>query len=666
MNRKEIVDKHSPIIRTIQPRAPLSIGNGDFGMSVDFTGLQSFHNAYIAPLSTQSNWGWHATGGDHSYTLDDVQMQAYQGAPYPLFSEGEDEAYHWLRQNPHRLQLGQVGFRFYDANGEPISSEKIKPVSQQLLLWEGIIVSEFSVDGEVVKVETCCDPKQDIIAVSVKTAAMKSGQFAIELAFPSPNVTDLKWEQTLKLNWQKEGHKTAISLHENNMAVFNRKLDDTNYFVQWNWNKGELKQEEDHTYSLIPNTEVCHFTLSFAENKTVSKSVEEVFTTSRTYWEEFWLDGGFLSFQGSIDPRKEELERRVVLSQYLLAIHSGGSVPPQETGFMYNSWFGKFHLEMHWWHASHFPLWGRASILEKSMDWYLEILPEAYKLAHSQGYEGARWPKMVAREGDQTPSPIAPGLIWQQPHPISLLELCYQDNKNPLFLEKYQEIVFSSAEFMASFARYDQEQDVYHLGPGLIPAQENHLMEDSINPPYELEYWHYGLTVAIEWCVRLGKEVPDKWRKVKEKLAKPNVMDEVYLAHQNCLNTYTEKNHDHPSMVASLGVLPGVLIDKDVMLNTLYKVKEEWKWETAWGWDFPMCAMTAARIGELELAVDFLLMEQDKNTYLINGHNYQHDALTAYLPGNGGLLTAVAMMATKWGFPDNWKVECQGIKGLMK
>ncbi|GAE93428.1 hypothetical protein JCM21714_2511 [Gracilibacillus boraciitolerans JCM 21714] len=109
-------------------------------------------------------------------------------------------------------------------------------------------------------------------------------------------------------------------------------------------------------------------------------------------------------------------------------------------------------------------------------------------------------------------------------------------------------------------------------------------------------------------------------------------------------------------------MLSGELIDKDVMLQTLHKVKEEWKWETAWGgWDFPMCAMTAARLGELELAVDFLLMEQGKNTYLINGHNYQHDALTAYLPGNGGLLTAVAMMATKWGgFPEEWEVEYEG------
>ena len=34
-------------------------------------------------------------------------------------------------------------------------------------------------------------------------------------------------------------------------------------------------------------------------------------------------------------------------------------MPPQETGLTCNSWYGKFHLEMHYWHAAHFASWGR-------------------------------------------------------------------------------------------------------------------------------------------------------------------------------------------------------------------------------------------------------------------------------------------------------------------
>ena len=334
---------------------------------------------------------------------------------------------------------------------------------------------------------------------------------------------------------------------------------------------------------------------------------------------------------------------------------------------MYNSWFGKFHLEMHWWHGAHFPMWNRTSILEKSLPWYKEIFPKAKELAQSQGYVGVRWPKMTAIEGDQTPSPIAPGLIWQQPHPIALLEYCYQMKLDKQFLETYKEIVFETAHFMADFARYDEEKDVYHLGPNLIPSQENHKMEEAVDPPYELEYWYQGLMIAKEWAERLGEEVPENWLTVANKLAKPVVENGVYLAHANCPQTYTEKNHDHPSMAAALGMLPGKLIDKDTMLQTLHKIRDTWRWNTAWGWDFPMCAMSAARLGELELAVDFLMMEEVKNTYLPNGHNYQHAALTAYLPGNGGLLTAVAMMASKWGFPKNgqWKVQVENIHPLL-
>ena len=44
------------------------------------------------------------------------------------------------------------------------------------------------------------------------------------------------------------------------------------------------------------------------------------------------------------------------------------------------------------------------------------------------------------------------------------------------------------------------------------------------------------------------------------------------------------------------------------------------------------------------------LMDKPKNTFAVNGHNSQADRedLPLYLPGNGGLLLAVAMMAAGW------------------
>ena len=145
----------------------------------------------------------------------------------------------------------------------------------------------------------------------------------------------------------------------------------------------------------------------------------------------------------------------MVLSQYLTAIQCAGSLPPQETGLTCNSWYGKYHLEMHWWHAAHFPMWNRAALLERSLGWYSAILPSAREKAKQQGYTGARWPKMTAPDGRSSPSPVGEMLIWQQPHPIAMAELCYAAHPDRATLERYRDVVMESAEFMASFAYYE-------------------------------------------------------------------------------------------------------------------------------------------------------------------------------------------------------------------
>jgi hypothetical protein len=110
------------------------------------------------------------------------------------------------------------------------------------------------------------------------------------------------------------------------------------------------------------------------------------------------------------------------------------------------------------------------------------------------------------------------------------------------------------------------------------------------------------------------------------------------------------------------------------MRRTLRRVMERWQWAETWGWDYPLVAMTATRLGEPELAIDALLMETVKNRYHPNGHNYQRPGLTIYLPGNGGLLSATAMMAAGWdgaptrdapGFPRaRWTVRSERLRGL--
>ncbi|WP_100407905.1 glycoside hydrolase family 65 [Bacillus solitudinis] len=683
MNRKDIVSRHNPTITKIESLSPLSIGNGEFGFSFDFTGLQTFPEMYKTPFGTQTNWGWHYTGGPDVYSKQDIAYQSFETygrkVDYPMKPEDKETAYHWLRQNPHRLQLGRISFRFLNKDGESVDLNDITEMSQEMDLWTGIVESNFVVEGVSVQVRTACHPEHDIIAVKVLSRLIEEKRLQVFTLFPAPDVTHNNWAKATHPSWEQDDrHSTEMISLSEKAALLKRELDEDHYDVRWDWSSGTFTQTKTHEFTLEADSQSnqFEFAVSFAAQEPSFINVEDVFNDSRMYWKSFWMNGAAVDFSESTDSRAFELERRIVLSQYLSAIHSGGSFPPQETGYMYNSWFGKFHLEMHWWHSAHFPVWGREDKLEKSLEWYRTILPLARELATSQGYSGARWPKMVGMDGKQSPSPVAPGLIWQQPHPMTLAELCYQANQSDAFLSRFKDIVFEAADFMVSYAHWDEEKGAYILGPPLIPAQECHHMNDSLNPPYELEYWKYGLEIAIKWAERLNVKADPMWSKVANSMAKPPQANGVYLAHENCLTTFTEKNHDHPSMLGALGILPGTLVDPEIMRNTLNKVKEVWDWESAWGWDFPMCAMTAARLGEREMAIDFLLMDATKNTYLPSGHNYQRPGLTAYLPGNGGLLTAVAMMICGWkgsskencpGFPvdGRWIVKWEGLRALL-
>lgn len=685
IDRRALVQRHNPVIRKLDPLSPLSVGNGEFAFTADITGLQSFPQHYKVPLGTQSQWGWHSSGGPERFDWHDLRLKEYdvngRQVGYAVDDQGQEELYHWLRQNPHRLQLGQIGLTLFTSEGKAASAEDLQDIEQTLDLWNGVLHSRFRVEGVPVHVLTCCHPEADQLGVRIDSPLVTQGRVEVTVGFPSPTPISKEWKKSVGLNWQPDSsHQTVFRPASARSGVFERTTDWEGYRVYAAWTDGEMLRDEAHRFRLTPRGEhTClEFTLGFtlAVDKMPLQAVDEIVRASSVYWEKFWTGGGAVELASSQDPRAAELERRIVLSQFLTAIHCAGSLPPQETGLLYNSWFGKFHLEMHWWHAVHFALWGRTHLLRKSVDWYNRILPSAKALARSQGYEGARWPKMVGPQGNDSPSPIGPLLIWQQPHPIVYAELCYLAEPTRQTLEHFSDIVMETAAFMASFAVWESERSRYVLGPPVIPAQEEHGAETTWNPVFELEYWRHGLELAQAWRQRLGWAPEPKWAHICEHLSALPVVDGVYAAHENCPDTFTRVNTDHPSMLGALGVLPGRSVDRETMRATLKTVIKQWQWQTSWGWDFPMTAMTAARLGEGQTAVDALLMDTTKNTYLANGHNYQEESLSAYLPGNGGLLAAVALMACGWqggpdqdapGFPSDgsWTVRWEGLNAWL-
>jgi hypothetical protein len=702
IDRLRLVSRHDPVygddVRASR-EAPLSVGNGTFCFTADWTGLQTFTDENAAfPLCTMAEWGWHryadAQADDNGLRLEPFDTWG-RDVGYAVSDAGQEALFRGLRQNAHKFNLARIGFDTGAMEAAPSGAAWV-PVRQRLSLWEGVLSSVFSVNGEEAAVETFAAPheprepheeKKDALHVRITSPLVRKGTLRVVIAFPYGS--HKKAAGTFDT---PRSHTTAIiqnipdSGENGRRLVLRRMMDTTVYGVTVTLGEG-VSASFDGSHTLMLNggagnlTFAVHFTAGDpALGEGAAGNIPPGFDAARAAcaasWARYWNEGGAVDLSGSADIRAGELERRIVLSQYLTAIQSRGVLIPAETGLTCNSWYGKFHLEMHYWHTGHFALWGRAPELRKSLALYRRFLPHAREIAASQGYQGARWPKMCDDSGRNTPSSIAVLLVWQQPHPLFLAELCYrayhsgEETEKKAFLREYRDVVAETAAFMFDFLHRDGER--YVLGPPLIPAQERFDPRTVLNPAFETAYFRWGLHEANVWLMRLGESPRDDWAEAAAKLAPPAVKDGLYLAHEHCPDTFTRFNTDHPSLLMMKGVLPGDGIDDAVMNATLDRVLKDWDRQSLWGWDFPMMAMTASRLGRNEDAVRLLLMDSPKNTYLSNGHNRQtgSEDLPLYLPGNGGLLLAAAMMAAGYdgsgplpGFPHDgrWQVRFEGI-----
>ncbi|MDJ1497034.1 hypothetical protein QNI19_29120 [Cytophagaceae bacterium DM2B3-1] len=686
INRKAVVERHKVINTNADTLASLSVGNGKFAFTVDVTGLQTFPEFYAkgVPLGTQSEWGWHSFRDTVGYQFNESLKEYTLNGRKVTYSvqwsqpERNKQASNWFRQNPHRLQLGNLGLEIYKKNGTLVSVQDIKNIRQELNPWTGEIKSQFSVEGEAVVVWTYGHAQQDEVGVKIQSKLIAQGRLKVNLRFPYPTGD---WTDVGTNYKQVDKHISNVETAKPQLASILHQLDTTTYYTLLKW-KGNARvaQAQKHYFVVSPADKADVFELSCLFSPASISDVPsftETQASSVQGWNAFWSRGGAVDFAGSTDPRAHELERRIILSQYLTKIQCVNSQPPQETGLTYNSWFGKPHLEMHWWHAIHFALWNRLDLLEHSLNWYQQVYQEAQNLAKRQGYTGARWQKMTDPEGKESPSSVGAFLIWQQPHFIYFAELCYRDKQDRAKLEKYKDLVFATADFMASYAWFDPAKGKYVLGKGVIPAQERYKPEETFNPTYELAYWHWGLSVAQQWRERLGMPRKAEWDEVLTKLSPLPEANGVYLAAESAPDSYTNPIYktDHPSVLGTWGMLPVTpLLDKAAMRRTFDLIWNTWTWQDTWGWDFPMTAMTATRLGLPDKAVDALLMPIRTNTYLPNGHNFQDERLRLYLPGNGGFLAAIAMMCAGYddaatnnpGFPKDgkWKVKWEGLQKM--
>jgi len=362
-----------------------------------------------------------------------------------------------------------------------------------------------------------------------------------------------------------------------------------------------------------------------------------------------------------------------------MRVNEAGDYPPQESGLVNNGWYGKFHLEMFFWHCQHWALWNNWDLLFRSSSVYDRFLETSIARAQvQQGWPtGARWGKMSDPSGRSAPGQINELLIWQQPHPLVFANYEYRAFPTTATLRKWETVVRNTADWMATFAWFNETTGVYDLGPPMYEVAEDNIYNNTYNPAFELAYWRHGLGIAETWLEKLGESVPQNWTIVKNGLAKLPVDNGTYKVFEDVEdNFWTDPTYinDHPALAGLHGWLPPTPgLDLETSKLTTEKVWTSWNVSNLWGWDFPMLAMSAARIGNQEQALEFLLhplFQFDDVGMPVGGVRVP----TPYFPGSGALLYAIAMMAHGWdgsngtapGFPANgWNVRAEGLSTAM-
>ena len=589
MKKSDII-KYNLKFNHIDSKNPVTIGNGDFAITLDQTGTQSLYEIYKdIPLSTMSNKNWFYKD------KKDIKPSYVDGKAYMLFNLDNDPNYQINRQYPFKYSFMQI--LLYD-NDKLIDINNIKDVKQELDLYKGIVTSSFNYKEKINK--TISFIYQDHDEFNFK---LQSDNLNLALKFNYPSYTKNGYRLDILPNVLVKEDRITLLYDDKNSLSF--------------------KLKSSSKYQIVENT------LIFDDNNvSFSLALDEI--KEGKLLDEFWkCDNGII-----ID--NEELVKKMVLSKYLLHVNSTGIYPPQESGLTYNCWNSKFHLEMHLIHS----LWNiynnHVGDLVKSFDYYLIIMPSSLKRASLNGYKGLRFPKMTGPDGEDSPSNIGPLLIWQAPHILFMLqEIYYLYNKENI-IKKYEPLISGTIDFMISFLTLKDSK--YQMLDPLLEACESIPLDRCQNPSFELEYWRYTLERQPKIDTVLYGHQRYDYLDITSKIITPKEDDGIYLKTYGVIDKY-DLYKDHPTEGFLMSFFKSKIVDKEKMVKTIDYILKNMDLSSYWGWDFPFLGLSLLNCGEIEKSIEVTQLNTINNQYLYNGYNTSpRDDLKAYLPGNGAFL----------------------------
>lgn len=366
IQRRTVVERFNVRRNESSDSTPLQVGNGNFAFGADVTGLQTFQ-----PFAIMSTWGWHnfslPTTPNHtsvhgewcvcltrSIQSSDDQVD-FTGLDwwthgrlvnYDQPNPAENDISNWLIQNPQRLNLANIGLSF---GGAQVTEANLVNNSQVLDLWTGTLVSSFFYNGSKVTVETRAAPDSDTVGIRVSSDLLQTGALGLFFDFPYSDVN--KFNAPFVGVWNATAnHSTSLVGTLDTQLAIQHTLDNNSYFVTATWEgQAQVSGPEPGTHRyllrLAGGSSTLNMTVAFSPDEVGSVvSLKDLENSSTLWWEDYWTSGAFIDliFVNSTDAT--ELQRRIILSQYLMAVNSASSLSPQESGLVNNGWYGKFHV----------------------------------------------------------------------------------------------------------------------------------------------------------------------------------------------------------------------------------------------------------------------------------------------------------------------------------
>jgi hypothetical protein len=246
----------------------------------------------------------------------------------------------------------------FDGGDLSITENDLFNKSQTLDLYSGTIVSQFTIQGETVSVKTYGDPDSSTVAVQVESQLISTGNLGIFFDYPYPDIN--KFDDPFVGVWNATSLHTTQLQQSQQKAQITHQIDDNTYFTSIQWT-GEASISGPlnftHRYLLQPyqhGSSHLEFTVNYSPTpQQDSFSMISIISSSAQWWEDYWESGGFVDLTATAQDNAIELQRRIILSQYHLAVNEATRDSPQESGLVNNGWYGKFHLEMVLWHLGH-------------------------------------------------------------------------------------------------------------------------------------------------------------------------------------------------------------------------------------------------------------------------------------------------------------------------